>query len=218
MTCRNESRERERERERERVGGGGGGGKERGNRSHEQRYGHVQGPGRNWELEYSGVFFSSATAGRTVFLTHSFPPPSRFVHVKTFRALISAVTNWESYRRIHREKVNRGIEFSIFSTKFIPLTPNHWCCNYSGSHPFYAKLWTVADQKPMVKKIWKNMKNHGMVCPPTQNQKEDKNPSGSYHNHLPPPPFFEDFGGVSTSNVPSYEWSSWQLRRPTRRA
>ena len=37
------------------------------------------------------------------------------------------------------------------------------------------------------------MKNHGMVCPPPQNQKEDKNPSGSYHNHLPP--FFEDFGG-----------------------
>ena len=79
----------------------------------------------------------------------------------------------------------------------------------SGSHLFYAKLWTVADQKPKVKKIWKNMKNHGMVCPPPQNQKEGKNPSGSYHNHLPP--FFEDFGGVLTSNVPSYEWSSWQL-------
>ena len=45
---------------------------------------------------------------------------------------------------------------------------------YSGSHLFYAKLWTVADQKPMVKKIWKNMKNHGMVCPPPQNQKEEK--------------------------------------------
>ena len=37
------------------------------------------------------------------------------------------------------------------------------------------------------------MKNHGMVCPPPQNQKEDKNPSGSYHDHLHP--FFEDFGG-----------------------
>ena len=37
------------------------------------------------------------------------------------------------------------------------------------------------------------MKTHGMVCPPPQNQKEDKNPSGSYHNDLPP--FFEDFGG-----------------------
>ena len=36
------------------------------------------------------------------------------------------------------------------------------------------------------------MKNHGMVCPPPQNQKEDKNPSGVYHNHLPP--FFEDIG------------------------
>ena len=55
---------------------------------------------------------------------------------------------------------------------------------YSGSHLFYAKLWTVADQKPMVKKIWKNMKIHGMVCPPSQNQKEDKNPSGSYHNNF----------------------------------
>ena len=96
---------------------------------------------------------------------------------------------------------------------------DHWAAaelslEYSGSHLFYAKLWTVADQKPMVKKIWKNMKNYGMVCPPPQNQKEGKNPSRSYHNHLPP--FFGDFGGVSTSNVPSYEWSSWQLR--TRRA
>ena len=84
---------------------------------------------------------------------------------------------------------------------------------YSGSHLFYAKLWTVADQKPMVK-IMENMKNYGMVCPPPQNQKEDKKPAGSYHNHLHP--FFEHFGSVSTSNVPSYEWSSWQLR--TRRA
>ena len=64
------------------------------------------------------------------------------------------------------------------------------------------------------KKIWKKYENHGMVCPPPQNQKEDKNPSVSYHNHLHP--FFEDFGGVSTSSMPSYEWSSWQLR--TRRA
>ena len=31
-----------------------------------------------------------------------------------------------------------------------------------------------------------------MVCPPPQNEKEDKNPSESNHNHLPP--FFEDFG------------------------
>ena len=36
------------------------------------------------------------------------------------------------------------------------------------------------------------MKNYGMVCPPPQNQKEGKNPSRSYHNHLPP--FFGDFG------------------------
>ena len=27
---------------------------------------------------------------------------------------------------------------------------------YSGRHLFYAKLWTVADRKPMVKKTWKN--------------------------------------------------------------
>ena len=58
------------------------------------------------------------------------------------------------------------------------------------------------------------MNNHGMVFPPPQNQKEDKNPSGSYHNHLHP--FFWGHWGVSTSNVPSYEWSSWQVR--TRRA
>ena len=42
----------------------------------------------------------------------------------------------------------------------------------------------------------------GWSALPPQNQKKDKNPSGFYHNHLPP--FFEDFGGVSTSNVPSY--------------
>ena len=58
----------------------------------------------------------------------------------------------------------------------------------------------------MVKKDVENMKNHGVVFPPPKNQKEDKNPSDSYHNHLSP--FFEDFGGVSMSNVPSYEWSS----------
>ena len=40
------------------------------------------------------------------------------------------------------------------------------------------------------------------------------NNNNNNNNHLHP--FFEDFGGVSTSNVPSYEWSSWQLR--TRRA
>ena len=31
---------------------------------------------------------------------------------------------------------------------------------YSGSHLFYTQLWTVADQKPMVKKIWKNEPAH----------------------------------------------------------
>ena len=61
------------------------------------------------------------------------------------------------------------------------------------------------------------MKNHRMVCPPPQNQKEDKNPSGFYHNHLPP--FFEDFGGCFDVERPSYhgyQLLSWQLR--TRRA
>ena len=57
--------------------------------------------------------------------------------------------------------------------------------SYSGSHCFYAKLWTVVDQKPMVKKIWENMKNHWMVCPPPQNQIEEKKPSWSYQNYLP---------------------------------
>ena len=65
--------------------------------------------------------------------------------------------------------------------------------DYSGSHPFYAKLWTVADQKPMVKKIWKKYEKSWDGLPSSPNQKEDKNPSGSYHNHLPP--FFEDVGG-----------------------
>ena len=44
------------------------------------------------------------------------------------------------------------------------------------------------------------MKNHGMVCPPPQNQKEEKKPSGTYQNHLPP--FFEDFGGVGRQMCP----------------
>ena len=58
---------------------------------------------------------------------------------------------------------------------------------------FYRKLWTVACEKPMVKKVWKNMKNHVMVCPPPQNQNEVAKPSGSWQ--YPPPPLFEDFGG-----------------------
>ena len=37
------------------------------------------------------------------------------------------------------------------------------------------------------------MKNHGMVCPPPQNQKEDKTLRDP--TILPLPPFFEDFGG-----------------------
>ena len=60
------------------------------------------------------------------------------------------------------------------------------------------------------KKDMEKMKTYGMVFPPPQNQKKDKNPWRSYHNYLPP--FFEDFRGASTSNVPSYEWSSWQRR------
>ena len=51
---------------------------------------------------------------------------------------------------------------------------------------FLRKTLNCCSPKPMVKKIWKHMKNHGMVCPPPQNQKEDKNPSGFYHNHFPP--------------------------------
>ena len=58
---------------------------------------------------------------------------------------------------------------------------------YSGSHLFYAKLWTVCSPKTYGKKdmekIWK-IKGWSALLP--KNQKEYKNPSGSYHNHLPP--------------------------------
>ena len=70
-----------------------------------------------------------------------------------------------------------------------------WITNYSQYSellqwiPFFLrKLWTVVDQKPMVKKIWKIWMGKpwdGLPSSP-ENQKEDKNPSGSYHNHLPP--------------------------------
>ena len=53
---------------------------------------------------------------------------------------------------------------------------------------FYAKRWTVADQKPMVK-IWKIM---GWSALYPKIKKRRKKPSGSCQNHLPP--FFEDFG------------------------
>ena len=58
---------------------------------------------------------------------------------------------------------------------------------------FLRKTLNSCWPKTYGKKDMEKMKNHGMVCPPPQNQKEDKNPSGSYHNHLPP--YFEDFGG-----------------------
>ena len=36
---------------------------------------------------------------------------------------------------------------------------------------FYAKLWTFAYEKPMVKKVWKNMKNQVMVLPSSPKSK-----------------------------------------------
>ena len=43
------------------------------------------------------------------------------------------------------------------------------------------------------------MKNH-VVCPPPQNQNAMAKPSECWQ--YPPPPFFEDFGGIFTSFVP----------------
>ena len=68
--------------------------------------------------------------------------------------------------------------------------------------------WPKTYGKKDMEKIWKIM--GGSVLLPKIKRRQ--NLSGSYHNHLPPFFFFEDFGGVSTSNVPGYEWSSWQLR------
>ena len=85
------------------------------------------------------------------------------------------------------------------------------CMKYSAIPSFLRKTlnsrWPKTYGKRRYGKIWKIM---GWSALLPKIKKRTKNPSGSYHNHLPP--FFEDFGGVSTSNVPSYEWSSWQLR------
>ena len=64
---------------------------------------------------------------------------------------------------------------STFSIVFVSSSKVFFCefrsssCKqeaYSGSHL----------PKPMVKKIWKNMKNHGMVCPPPPKSKRGQNP------------------------------------------
>ena len=82
------------------------------------------------------------------------------------------------------------IQFSLDRTHGSPVQT--WAPNsYSGSHLFSAKLWTAADQKPMVKKIWKKYEK-SWDGPSSPKSKRDKNPSGSCHNHLSP--FFEDVG------------------------
>ena len=60
--------------------------------------------------------------------------------------------------------------------------------------PFFTQTLNSLWPKTYGKKDMENMKNHRTVCPPPQNQKEDNNPSGSYHSHLRPFFFFEDFG------------------------
>ena len=49
---------------------------------------------------------------------------------------------------------------------------------YSGSHLFYAKLWTVADQKPMVKKIWKKYEKLWDGLPSSPKSKRGQKPFG----------------------------------------
>ena len=85
---------------------------------------------------------------------------------------------------------------------------------YSGSHLFYAKLWTVADQKRMVKKIWKKYEKSWDGLPSSPKSKRGQKPFGI--TIITFPHFLRTLGDVSTSNVPSYQWLSWQLR--TRRA
>ena len=101
-------------------------------------------------------------------------------HVKS--PLFPGSPNPLSNRRV-LEKAYKTVDFS----------QSNALREYSGFHFFYAKLWTVVYEKPMVKKVWKNMKNHVMVCPPPQNQNEVAKPLGSWQ--YPPPPFSEDFGG-----------------------
>ena len=50
--------------------------------------------------------------------------------------------------------------------------------NYSRSHLFYAKLWTVADQKPMVKKIWKKYEKSWDGLPSSPKSKRGQKPFG----------------------------------------
>ena len=65
---------------------------------------------------------------------------------------------------------------------------------YSGSHLFYAKLWTVADQKPMVKKIWKKYGKSWDGLPSSPKSKRGQKPFGI----LPwsPSPIFWGLWGV----------------------
>ena len=62
---------------------------------------------------------------------------------------------------------------------------------------FERKTLNICWPKAFGKKDMEIQKNHGMVCPHPKNQKEEKKPSGSYHNHLP-----------------HFFWGLWGLFRP----
>ena len=59
----------------------------------------------------------------------------------------------------------------------LPSKQKEMSC-YSGSHLFYAKLWTVADQKPMVKKIWKKYEKSRDGLPSSPKSKTGQKPFG----------------------------------------
>ena len=71
--------------------------------------------------------------------------------------------------------------------------------------------WPKTYGKRDMEKIWKIMGWSALLPKIRKRTKTLRDPTITTFPH-----FLRTLGGVSTSNVPSYEWSSWQLR--TRRA
>ena len=73
--------------------------------------------------------------------------------------------------------------------------------------------WPKTYGKKDMEKIWKIMGWSALLPKIKKRTKIFRDPTIITFTH-----FLRTLGGVSTSNVPSYDRSSWQLRRPTRRA
>ena len=74
---------------------------------------------------------------------------------------------------------------------------------YSGFHFFYAKLWTVAYEKPLVKKVWKKIWKimwWSALLPKIKTRWPSLQDPGKIHH----PHFWRTLGGIFTSCLPSY--------------